>query len=1149
MNIASDRLSLPFSSLFGRCLAPIPEPTHPVPSDAGGRVKKPSQITFARCLLPLLAACCPVTLSADEGVHFFETKVRPVLAQHCQQCHGGKKQESGLRLDSLESVLLGGDGGPAVVPGKPGESLLVRAVRHTGDLAMPPSGKLKDHEIEALAHWIEIGVPWPTSFDSTGVKLAETQRQHWAFKPIPQVTPPAVGRSDWARTPIDRFILAKLESSGLSPSESADRRTLIRRVTLDLTGLFPTPEEVDAFVKDSAPDAYDKLVDRLLASPKYGEQWARHWLDVARYADTKGYVYAREERFWVHASAYRDWVVEAFQRDLPYDQFLLLQIAADQAAPDDLPARAAMGFLTLGRRFLGVTHDIIDDRIDVVTRGTMGLTVACARCHDHKYDPIPTADYYSLYGVFLNSTEELTPIGSPAVHDDAFEKELAKRKETLNRTLLAKRNEASDRVRKRVADYLVAQTELSNYAVEGFDQVFATTDVIPTFVRRFEAWLALKERWRDPVFAPWRRFASLKPEEFSARSAALVDELAQAKPPINPLVLWALTPPPQSMREVAERYGKLLRETEDKWQATLESAKRAKTPAPTRMPSADSEALRQFLYAKGSPCLVPDEPIVSCEWYFDTDTINAMWKLQGEVDRWLIQSPVYAPHAVALRDREFIRPARIHRRGSSANLGPEVSRHFVSVIAGQNPKNFTQGSGRLELAKAIINPANPLTARVWVNRVWQHHFGAGLVRTPSDFGVRADPPSHPELLDWLATRFMAEGWSTKSLHRMILLSKVYQQRSDTVASGRAREIDPGNRLLWRMNSRRLTFEEYRDNLLASAGRLDPQRGGRATDLFASQGTVHRRRTLYGLVDRQFLATTLRVFDFANPDLHTPARSETTAPQQALFALNHPFVAQQAKALARQIGGDSPMKPEEKVKRLYRAAYQRDPRSTEVGVALQFVSSAPLEKEPPPRPESLAWRYGYGEIDVEAQKLKSFHALPYFSGTAWQGSESYPDPSLGWVQLSARGGHPGNDNKHASIRRWVAPHDGDFSVHSLVNHEAAEGNGIRCWIFSSRDGMLQSLTLRQQKKEMNLASVKLGKGETLDFVVDIHGELNNDQYLWAPVIKAIGSTQGPNKSVGPWNAELDFQAPRVPVLDSWEQLAQVLLMSNELMFVD
>ena len=1104
-------------------------------------------------------------LRADDGLQFFESEVRPVLVEHCQRCHGTKKQEAGLRLDSREALLKGGDSGPAIVPGKPDDSLLIQAIRHTGDTQMPPNAKLKEKQVAALEYWVKSGAPWSAALETAGEKLAETHRRHWAFQPVSNPRVPDVKQPEWERTTVDRFILAKLDAAELSPSPQADRRTLIRRVTMDLTGLPPTPEQVESFVNDPAADAYEKLVDQLLDSPHYGEQWARHWLDVARYSDTKGYVYGREERFWVHAPAYRDWVVQALNQDLRYDQFLLLQIAADQAAPQDRSAQAAMGFLTLGRRFLGVTHDIIDDRIDVVSRGTMGLTVACARCHDHKYDPIPTADYYSLYGVFLNSTERLEAIADPSVRDDAyvvFEKELEQRRQKLRDTLLTKRTEAAERVRQRATDYLVAQTELSTYPEEGFDQVLAVTDVIPTFVRRWEAWLALDARVNDPIFGPWRRFAGLKGDDFSAQSSRIIQELNESPASFNSKVLSALTPPPATMREVAERYGTLLQAVNQEWKQACEQAKSSGQPEPATLETPEVEALRQVLYGTGSPCLVPNEAIVSTEGYFDSGSVTELWKLQGDVDRWLIQSPLAPAHAVTLTDRELIRPSRIFRRGNPANRGPEVSRHFVSVVAGAEPTPFERGSGRLELAQAIIDPQNPLTVRVWVNRVWQNHFGAGLVKTASDFGIRAEPPSHPELLDWLATQFIANEWSTKSLHRMVVLSNTYRQRSDAgddrvelsaaeeSSAARGLQIDPENRLLWRMNTRRLSFEEFRDSLLMAAGRLDLQQGGRAADLFAANGTVNRRRTLYGLIDRQFLAATLRVFDFANPDLHIPLRSETTVPQQALFALNHPFVAQQAKALVERISQDGVNDNVEKVRRLYRATFQRAPTSQQLATAMAFLSSDAVDPAPAVSPESLEWQYGYGELDEGAKLLKSFQLLPFFSGSAWQGSAQWPDAALGWVQLTSRGGHPGNDLQHCAVRRWMAPHDGTFAVQSTAVHEVAAGNGIRCSIISSRHGSLSLIALHNRRQEMAIESIKLKKGDTLDFVVDINGELNSDQHLWSPVIRQkLGGGDAASVPAPYWDAERDFSGPRPALLNGLEQLAQVLLIANELMFVD
>jgi hypothetical protein len=1112
-------------------------------------------------------------LTADEGITFFETSVRPLLVEHCQHCHGSKKQEGGLRLDGRQALLTGGDSGPAVNLDQPAKSLILIAVGHGTDLKMPPDKKLAASQIETLERWVKSGAPWPDAPVVSNEAMAKVHAEHWAFQPIKNPPLPAIHNSDWERTLIDRFVLAKLENAGLRPSPAADRRTLIRRVTLDLTGLLPTPEQVEAFVNDPAPNAYSKLVERLLDSPQYGEQWARHWLDVARYSDTKGYVYGREERFWVHAPAYRDWVINAFNRDLPYDQFLLLQIAADQAAPENQRDLAAMGFLTLGRRFLGLTHDIIDDRIDVVMRGTMGLTAACARCHDHKYDPIPTTDYYSLYGIFLNSAERLVPCAEPDLNVPGyadFQKELDQRQQKLRETTLLKRNEAADRIRQRVTDYLVAQTELSKYPQEGFDQILAVTDLIPTIVHRWQARIAASRAQvglTDPVFDPWNAFASIPESEFPAKSAFVLNELVNAKT-ANSRVLKTLIPAPDSMKEVANRYGTLFVTIEQEWKANCERAKSAGLAEPTRFDDPESEQLRQVLYGLGSPSIVPDESIVSTELYFDSGTVNELWKLQNEVDRWLIQSPIAPAHSVALVDRAVMRPSVVFRRGNPANRGQEVPRHFVSVVAGPQPPAFQVGSGRLELARAIIDPQNPLTARVWVNRVWQHHFGHGLVRTPSDFGIRAEPPSHPELLDWLSTKFVTDGWSTKSLHRLIVLSNTYQQRSDglsnesgsesrprgaengsTGTAANASRIDPDNRLLSRMNVRRLSFEEFRDNLLAIAGRLDLQRGGRASDLFAGNGTTNRRRTIYGLVDRQFLPATLRMFDFANPDLHIPLRSETTVPQQALFALNYPFVAQQAQSLVARIR-DAGSDDMERVRSLYRLVYQRDPTRHQIETAMTFLAGDSTEPALKQSPESLAWKYGYGELDESARLLKSFQPLPYYSGTGWQGGPQWPDPALGWVQVTATGGHPGNDIKHCSVRRWIAPRDGTYSVTSTAIHEVAAGNGIRCWIFSSRDGMLAMQVLHNQRKDLNIDSVVVKQGDTLDFVVDVNGELNSDQHLWAPVVREIASGTSPTDSnASTWDATRDFAGPAPTLLSNWEQLAQVLLIANELMFVD
>ncbi len=1132
----------------------------PVASRSPGLLDRSPLVLFFLVCVAVLGGAVPSVGADDAGHEFFEKEVRPLLVENCGKCHGATKQWADLRLDSREALLKGGENGPAIVPGKPDESRLIQAVRYQGETQMPPDAPLTPAQVATLERWVRLGAPWPVTAGSPS--SGSKWRDHWAFHPVARVEPPAGGDALSVATPVDAFIQQKLAGVGLPSSPPADRRTLIRRVTYDLTGLPPTPEEVEAFVASSDSDAYRKLVDRLLDSPQYGEHWARHWLDVARYSDTKGYVYAREERFWVHAPAYRDWVVAALNRDLPYDQFLLLQLAADQVAPDDPASAAAMGFLTLGRRFLGVTHDIIDDRIDVVTRGTMGLTVACARCHDHKYDPIPTADYYSLYGVFLNSTEQLTPVASPPGTKDeayaAFEKELTSRQQKLRDTTATRHKEAADRVRSRITDYLVAQTELDKYPEEGFDQILAATDIIPTFVRRWEAYLAAKSRATDPVFGPWQRLASL-PGEFAAGAPAVIQEITSpGGPAVNARVAAALTPPPASMREVAERYGKLLAQVEAEWKAACEVATKEMKPVPAALPDPAAEELRQVMYAPGSPCLVPDEAVVSTEGYFSSDVCTELWKLQGEVDRWLNQSPLAPAHAVRLVDRAQIRPARVFRRGNPKTRGGEVERHFLSVIAGPDPKPFQHGSGRLELARAIVDPANPLTARVWVNRLWQHHFGTGLVNTPSDFGIRAENPSHPELLDWLARQLVENGWSTKHIHRLIVLSNAYRQRSDapvdSAVRAKAMQLDPGNRLLWRMNPRRLTFEEFRDTALSVSGRLDLRAGGRAADLFAGDGLANRRRTLYGLVDRQFLPSVLRVFDFANPDLHTPQRSETTVPQQALFAMNHPFVAEHARSVVARVKSSGEKSPSETIRGIYRLAFQREPTPSQLTRGLAFLDSAVAEPDSKPRPESLAWQYGYGELDETSKTLKGFAKLPHFTGTAWQGAAEWPGGGLGWLQLTDEGGHTGDDLKHSVVRRWTAPRSGVFSVASTAIHEPAVGDGVRCYIVASRGGLLKSATVFNRKEEMNVESIPFEAGDTLDFVVDLNANLNSEQHLWAPVVREVSmptSAGVPDEAARPvlWDARRDFSGPPPVRLTRMEQLAQVLIVSNEFLFVD
>jgi len=904
-------------------------------------------------LSPILVTVClfaPVAADDGEQFDFFESEIRPLLVAKCSRCHNEEKQKGELRVDSRAALLKGGARGPAIVPEDPAKSLLLTAVRREGKLKMPPGKKLSDREIDALTHWVQSGAAWPEENALAAPESSDTT-EHWAFRPVREPKVPVVGDSTAVRTEVDTFVLAKLAEHDLAPSSPTDRRTLIRRVSYSLVGLPPTAEEVSEFVNDPRPNAYEALVDRLLRSPQYGEHWGRHWLDVARYSDTKGYVYAREERFWVHAWTYRDWVVKSLNADMPYDRFLLLQLAADQVEDRQDGDLAAMGFLTLGRRFLGVIRDIIDDRIDVVSRGTMGLTVSCARCHDHKYDPIATADYYSLYGVFDSCAERIVrlPKSASASADDVktdanFEGEFRKRQEKLRGLMATSRAEAMARARTRIRDYLETQTRLNDFPAQGFDQLLHPHDLVPAFVRRWEEYLRYAEIRQDPIFVPWHAYAAIPADSFREQTGEVTSKLRKATDEVHPLVAELFHDPPASFDEVIERYSGLFSDIDAAWTAEIETAPPHGSEAPLGFSDPAMETLRRVIYGEGSPCEVPNESIANSERYFDTVRAGKLWNLQGEVNRWVIRAEAAVPFAMVLEDRAAPTRPRIFRRGDPTRQGKEVPRQFLPVLA-KKPRPFQRGSGRLELAKAIASPTNALTARVIVNRVWAQHFGRGLVATPSDFGLRADPPTHPELLDWLAARFVAEKWSLKKLHRRIVLSATFRQTSTapTDAHGKtALAADPSNSLLWRMNPHRLTFEEFRDSMLAVAGELDPQVGGKPFDLFSEP--FQHRRTLYGLVDRQFFPTALRTFDFANPDLHIPQRRETTVPQQALFFMNHPLVLDRARSLANLVARETT--PEAGVRALFQKVYQRNPTAAELSEARQLVNASTSVKSRP-----------------------------------------------------------------------------------------------------------------------------------------------------------------------------------------------------------
>ncbi len=1099
----------------------------------------------------------PAAKVDPEQEAFFEKRIRPMLVTNCVSCHGPEAQEGGLRLDARDFFMKGMDGHPVAVAGQPDKSRLIEVTRYDGSVQMPPDGKLSNDDFDALVKWVRMGLPWPQhgepepataapSADPT-VRYPEVRATHWAFQPIRHAQPPKVANTDWAKTPIDQFILATLEEHGLTPSAAADRRTLLRRVTVDLTGLPPTPEEMEAFVADKSSDAYRKVVERLLASPSYGERWGRHWLDIARYADTKGYVFTDERRY-PYAYTYRDYVVRAFNDDLPFNQFVLEQLAADQLPQTqgengDKRRLAAMGFLTVGRRFGNNATEIIDDRIDVVTRGLMGLTVGCARCHDHKYDPIPTADYYSLYGVFASSNEpeDLPEIGKPE-DENAYREyldELAQRQQKVADYRAKELTDLQEELRTHVGDYL-AQVLIDKSKkkgkddAEGFDYSydFAQGEPRPPIVKRWGEFLSRHSRVTDPVFSVWQRFAALPPggEAFAEGAKKVLKEIENNKDPkkaVNRLVREAFAArPPESMLDVVKLYDQLFHSALEQWTAAIAENKELK-----QLADADAEQLRQVLFGAESPAAIADKDI---EGLFDRKARDGLRKLESSIEALRVTSAGAPPRAMVMVDSEKPTQPFVFIRGNPGRRGKQVPRQFLEVVAGPERKPFEHGSGRMDLARAIIAPDNPLTSRVIVNRVWMHHFGVGLVRTPSDFGSRSDAPSHPELLDWLASTFMAEGWSMKNLHRQIVLSNVYQQASIDDAAKRA--IDPENQWLWRMNSRRLEFEALRDSMLAVAGRLDTKLGGRPVDVASPPWS--NRRTIYGKIDRQDMPGIYQIFDFASPDVSTGERPRTTVPQQALFVMNSPFAFEQARAIIAREEMRKLQDPDARLNVLFGTVLGRKPTLDDRRAAKAFLAEAKnLSSQKP------MWQYGVGTVEDKQKKLTKFKPLEHWTGTRWQPSAELPDAhtNFGYLNIEAKGGNPSNRVEDASVIRWTAPTDVVVKIDGRLNHPSDKGDGVRARVFTSTGGQLGSWTVTHKKVTTKVDRVELKAGQWIDFVVDCRESPSYDSYEWTPTIELLDASN-PHT----WSAEGEFRGPR---LKPWEALAQVLMLTNEFMFVD
>jgi mono/diheme cytochrome c family protein len=856
----------------------------------------------------LLSCAGAVRLLAGDANELFETRVRPVLANNCFACHTTSRL-GGLQLDSREHILKGGNSGPAIVPGDADQSLLIQAIRQThARLKMPPTGKLPQNDIDSLAAWINAGAPWPTSAQpsasagapkSSEYVIRPEQRAFWSFQPVRRPPTPPVKNMKWARTDIDRFILAKLEQRGLEPVAPADKRVLLRRATFDLIGLPPTPAETDAFLADRSPRAFEKVIDRLLASPHYGERWGRFWLDVARYSDDR--LNSERDDPYPNAFRYRDWVIQAFNEDMPYNKFVQSQIAGD-LMPD--PARHAAG---LG--FYSLSPEMQDDRVDATTRGFLGLTVACAQCHDHKYDPIPTKDYYSLLGIFNNTELHETPLASDDIVSawNARKKQIDEQSKAITDFVARQSQDLSEILAAQSARYIVAAASDSHDAS-------LDAETLARWVKY------LNGTKRDHPFL----------REFDEARAKHAD----------------VTPIAAKLQELILAINEEKKQVDDRNHITLGQNPDRKALSQANLASLERDRFTFWEELFGERGVLH---------YGDAKGDRKAdgkgdGKSDGKIDRFL--APQWKSHLDELRARlkelekeqpqkyAFLHTIRnvdkpetqhVWIRGDANNPGDVVEPHFLTILSASAPKPFAKGRERLDLAAAITDPGNPLTARVIVNRVWAHHFGQGLVRTPSNFGLMGDRPSNPELLDYLAARFVSEGWSFKKLHREIMLSSVYAL--STQNSPKAEAADPENRMLWRANRRRLDAEGLRDELLYVSGNIDLQPGG-APERFTAE---NRRRTVYGFVSRRKIDAVLGLFDFPNPNSTSEQRLDTNVPLQRLFFMNSGFMLDESRALAGRLA-QTPGDDAQRITAAYRLCFQREPTTEEKRLGLEFLQA-------------------------------------------------------------------------------------------------------------------------------------------------------------------------------------------------------------------
>lgn len=910
---------------------------------------------MAFLLVGLVLGPCAGLIQANEGDEFFETKVRPIFAAQCLVCHGEKQQMGGLDL-SRRAGLSREDGAELViVPGDPEAGSLIRAVRYESKIKMPPTGKLSDGEIADLTEWVRMGAPWPEPkvsqrSEKHGADFTDEEKSWWSFQPVKRHEPPAVANARWVRTPVDNFILARLEKEGFAPAPDVDKLTLLRRVTYDLTGLPPTEREITDFLADDSAQAYEKVVERLLDSSRYGERWGRHWLDVARYADSTG---VDEDHKYPYAWKYRDYVVDAFNDDMPFDRFIEEQIAGD-LLPADKPGAVnergiiATGFLALGPKLIAeqdkkkMLYDMIDEQIEVVGKAVLGLTLQCARCHDHKFDPIRTRDYYSMASIFRSTKQVVdwkthvselysAPLVPDAEADRYFshQKKIGLKKQQISNIVDEQTAIRVMRSLPELPKYLVAAREVGQIPTPDAPPPVATAETSAMPAVDSAVTRVATDRGLDAdLLGKWVDY--LKPTD---EVRPHLDRLMQATAAELPAM--------------AEQYRKEFEETASKrydglaewrWKFNEALAKADETP---EKPIFFAGENRFFTETVGGPFGVKKN---DREKVFTSKAIEQLTSLETEQEALERTLPVKPPMANAVAEEEPYQQ-HVFIGGNVRTLGDEVPKAFPAILTHDEQPEITSTSGRLELARWLSSGDNPLTARVMANRVWQGHFGEGLVRTPNNYGRLGTAPTHPELLDFLTSEFVRRGWSVKEMHRLILLSSAYRMSTETTQQ--ASEKDPDNRLLSHFSRRRMSAEEIRDSLLSIEGTVDFGMGGTLqTGVGQGMTTTDQlppfdvsksyRRTLYLPLRRANIPKLLTLFDFGDATTSTGARASTNVAPQALFMMNSEFVSRVTEGLARRLLAERRTPAEKRIRQAWLTTLGVEPTAAEVSEALGYL---------------------------------------------------------------------------------------------------------------------------------------------------------------------------------------------------------------------